>query len=256
MSKYKVENLIFIVLIGIAIYLVYSKQIPFYLILILLFFHSIIIALGAYFIQFNFFVKSFNKGINSTKSISLTFDDGPHENTLKVIEVLKKYDIKASFFLIGKNIKGKEDILKKIIDDGHLVGNHSYKHDFWYSIKSVKNLVADIHQNNAAISSITGLIPNWFRPPYGVTNPRIANAIKATNMKSIGWSIRSYDTVGADTNATLNRICKQINGADIVLMHDHLDTTAQLLEDLILYCKKEKIEILPLDKMINIKPYA
>jgi hypothetical protein len=75
-------------------------------------------------------------------------------------------------------------------------------------------------------------------------------------MKSIGWSIRSYDTVGADTNATLNRICKQINGADIVLMHDHLDTTAQLLEDLILYCKKEKIEILPLDKMINIKPYA
>lgn len=217
---------------------------------LLVFLYLSITAIGSYFIQMNFFVNSINKGQLINKSIALTFDDGPHENTLQVLEVLKKYQVFATFFIIGKHIENREYIIAKIIEGGHQIGNHSFEHSYWYSVKNVPDLVNDIQKNNACLEKISNRKITWFRPPYGVTNPRIAGAINKSNMKSIGWSIRSYDTVAKNIDDTFHRIIKQINQSEIVLMHDHLNTTAQLLDKLIPYCIQHQIEIVPLDKLI------
>lgn len=215
-----------------------------------------ITAIGAYFIQLNYFIRSVNRGETSEKVISISFDDGPHANTYAVLDMLKKYQIKASFFIIGKNIAGKEAILKRMDEEGHSIGNHSFAHSYWYSIKPVPDLIADITNCNRILSSVLNKNIGWFRPPYGVTNPRIAAAIQDTNMTSIGWSVRSYDTMNKDIQQPLSRMVKKIKGGDIILMHDHLDTAAQLLEELILYCNSNQIKIVPLEKLINTPSYV
>ena len=257
MSKYKVFVVV-VILLAITFPILYlfklinSTQLL-VIVSCLAFLYILFTSVGAYFIQLNFFVNSFNKGNSSGRSITLTFDDGPHTNTLQVLDVLKKYDVKATFFIIGKNIEGRESILQQIITEGHSIGNHSYEHSYWYSIKKIPDLIIDINKNNALLENITNKKTIWFRPPYGVTNPRIAGAIEQTNMQSIGWSIRSYDTVSKEIEPTFNRIIQQITTAEILLLHDHLDTTAQLLDKLIGYCINNNIAIISLENLLDNK---
>lgn len=259
MSKYRFFSLLIFLLALIGAILLYKFQystsfaIGYFIALFLI--YSIGCALGAYFIQFNFFVTSINKGKGNAKTLALTFDDGPHENSLAILSILKKYELKACFFIIGKNIAGNEEIVRTMVADGHLLGNHSFEHSFWYSMKSVHHLVRDIHLNNQCLKAFTGKPIKWFRPPYGVTNPGIAAAIKQSQMTSIGWSIRSYDTKAEATAVTMNRIVSQLSTTDILLLHDRVESTAQLLEELILYCKKNEIAIVPLNELIELNAY-
>lgn len=259
MNKYRFYTMFIVMLALLSLVLFSFEYISFQVcissIICLFIIHSTITAIGAYFIQLNYFIRSINKGTLTTKSIALTFDDGPHENTQAVLDVLAKYQVTATFFIIGKNIASKESTLQQIDAAGHSIGNHSFEHSYWYSIKPVKELVVDIQKNNALIESIIQKKVRWFRPPYGVTNPRIVAAIHSTRMQSIGWNIRSYDTVGHSVEKTLARITSKLKGSDIVLMHDSLDTTAQLLEKLILHCQKELIEIVSLENLIEQKAY-
>ncbi|MEI6311637.1 MAG: polysaccharide deacetylase family protein [Bacteroidota bacterium] len=259
MNKYRLHTM-FLGLLALLTVVLFSYQYIHFSICIsiiigLFVIHTTITVLGAYFIQLNYFIRSINKGVLTTKSVALTFDDGPHDNTQAVLDVLAKYQVPATFFIIGKNIASKESTLQQIDAAGHRIGNHSFEHSYWYSIKPVKELVQDIQKNNALIESVIHEKVRWFRPPYGVTNPRIASAITNTRMQSIGWNIRSYDTVGDSVEKTLARITYKLKGSDIVLMHDSLDTTAQLLEKLILHCQKEQIEIVSLEKLIEQKAY-
>jgi len=224
--------------------------------LLLIFLYSIIIFLGSYFIQLNFFVKAFNKGVTNKKQLALTFDDGPHENTLQILALLKKFNVKASFFIIGKNIAGREEILKKIIEEGHLIGNHSYEHNTMYSMKSALKMRQDILKNKELLFQVTGKNVNWFRPPYGVTNPIVAKALSPLNLDIIGWNVRSLDTTIHDEKVVLKRIIDRLKGGDIVLLHDTIDKTAQVLDVFLLHCQNQKIEIIPLDQLINRKAYA
>lgn len=98
---------------------------------------------GAYFIGLNFHLTSINSLETNEKKVLLTFDDGPHANTIKVLEVLKKYNVKAMFFVIGKNIQSNESVLKQIVADGHHLGNHSFSHHNWIDVWSTKKVTQD-----------------------------------------------------------------------------------------------------------------
>lgn len=199
----------------------------------LLFIFFIIQSFGAYFIQFNFHLTSINSLATTEKKVLLTFDDGPHNpNTTMVLAVLKKHDVKALFFVIGKNIEGNETILKQLVDEGHQLANHSYSHAFWFDVWRTKKVTADIAACQQLINAYQ-VSTKLFRPPYGVTNPNIAKAVKKLNLQSIGWNIRSYDTSTNDIEKITQRILSQLKPGAIILLHDRLEYMPQLLEKLI-----------------------
>ncbi len=188
---------------------------------------------GAYFIGLNFHLNSVNSLNTNEKKVLLTFDDGPHNpNTPKVLEVLKKHNAKAVFFLIGKNIAGNEAIVKQIASEGHLVGNHSFSHHNFIDLWSAKKVRADFIECQKLIHAFQPS-SKLFRPPYGVTNPNIAKAVKQLGLQSIGWNIRSYDTSIKDIEKIKHRILSQLKPGAIILLHDRLDFMPDLLESLI-----------------------
>ncbi len=191
-------------------------------------------------IQWNFFLRSTNRVPLSlqqlktgTKPVALTFDDGPHENTLKILDILKAEGIPATFFVIGKEIAGKESILQRIKDEGHLLGNHTYAHNAAFYWQSARLMVEDIEKCNKLIHAATGVNPNIFRPPFGVTNPNLAKALGQLGLQSVGWTLRSMDTIAKDPEALLNKILKNVRSNNTILLHDRCDITVSMLPELI-----------------------
>jgi len=202
---------------------------------------------GAYFIGLNFHLTSINHLNTSDKKVLLTFDDGPHTNTIKVLEVLKKHDVKAVFFIIGKNIQANEAILKQIVADGHQIGNHSFSHHNWIDVWSTKKVTEDFEACQKLIEQYQSQ-SNLFRPPYGVTNPNIARAVKKLNLQSIGWNVRSYDTSIKDIEKIKQRVLSQLKPGAIILLHDRLGFMPELLETLIPAIKEKGYNLTEINK--------
>ncbi|MCD4793433.1 MAG: polysaccharide deacetylase family protein [Bacteroidales bacterium] len=171
------------------------------------------------------------KCISEDKSkIHLTFDDGPDPNTTpKILKVLKKYNKKATFFCIGEKIEKHPEILKQIAEQGHEIGNHSYSHSYYFDFFRTSKVIKELDKTNKLIKKISGKDCIIFRPPFGVTNPNIAKAVKKLNLETIGWSIRSLDTV-KDKKTVLKRLEKAKPG-NIVLFHDTKTNTVEILEE-------------------------
>ena len=209
-------------------------------------------------IQLNYHLKAYNKIKNhNLNQISITFDDGPNlEYTPKVLDLLKKYNAKATFFCVGKNIKSNPGIIRKILNDGHTIGNHTFNHSNFFGFYNKKRIIKEINDTNKEINKITNHNLMLFRPPFGVTNPMISKAIKETGYKVIGWNIRSYDTIIKNPNMIFNRISKKISPGSIILLHDKSDTTIKLLEMILVFLKENNYESLTIDKLFNINAYA
>ncbi|MCK4662757.1 MAG: polysaccharide deacetylase family protein [Bacteroidales bacterium] len=256
MFKYKTINIILIslIIVLIILYIKYDTSLLFIVGVIIL--YSFCLFLGAYFIKFNFYLKSINSVKTDKKEIAITFDDGPNrEITPKVLELLAKHNIKASFFCIGTNIEKNKDIILEIEKQGHIIGNHSYSHYFLFDLFSTKKMSKELSNTNKQIEDITGKTPVFFRPPYGVTNPNLNKAIKKNNLISIGWSIRSLDTVKRKEQI-LDRVKKRLKNGDIILFHDNDIKIIAVLENLFEFLIKNGYRIVNLDELLKIKAYA
>jgi peptidoglycan/xylan/chitin deacetylase (PgdA/CDA1 family) len=215
-----------------------------------------IVGYGAYFIHSGLFVKAILRGNTKESKIAITFDDGPHpEHTPAILKILKEHQVKATFFCIGERIEENLELMKQIIEEGHIVGNHSWGHGFWFDLQSAHSMQIELNKTNHIVQQRTGLLPHFFRPPYGVTNPNLAKAIKNTNMATIGWSLRSMDTAIKDEERLLKRITKRVSAGDIVLFHDTQSGTVSALPAFLKHCKEQGLEIVPLDKLTKKPAY-
>lgn len=212
------------------------------------------VAWGSLTIQSGYFVKTYNSG-NSHNEIVLTFDDGPHPETLQVLQLLEKYQAKATFFCIGKQIEKHPDIFKKIIENGHTVGNHSYSHSNYFGFFSSKKVKAELEKTDALIKKHSGKQPKFFRPPFGVTNIHIQKALQQTGHHTIGWDIRSLDTVIKSEKAILKRIISRLSPGSIVLLHDTSQKTVNVLEQLLIHLQRENYEMVSVDALLKIQAY-
>ncbi len=205
-----------------------------------------IMVYGSYSIAHSFYLKSLCHIHGATDTICLTFDDVllNAQQTEKVLDVLKKYEVKAIFFVVGKYIEGNEKMLQRIYEEGHTIGNHSFEHHARLTCCSSLKVERDLLKWETAMSSLNLPLNKLYRPPYGVTNPSIAKAVKKLNYRSIGWNIRSLDTQYKQYERCFKRIIRQIRGKDIVLLHDHLSFSHVLLEELLLYCRKKRLKII------------
>ena len=148
----------------------------------------ILTAIGSFHIRWNYFLKAkhHNYQINEN-AIAITFDDGIHpEFTPKVLKLLKEYDSKATFFLIGKQIEGQQEILKDIILQGHTIGNHTYSHSNNMGFLKTNEVISDLKKTQAIVEDLVGLKMNLFRPAFGVTNPRISKAVQSLQLIVVG----------------------------------------------------------------------
>lgn len=211
---------------------------------------------GSFDIRLNYFLKAYSKGPkNTNKQIALTFDDGPHPITHQVLDLLEKYDFKATFFCIGKNIEAYPDIFKRIHESGHTIGNHTYSHTSKMGFLSKKKIIQEITICNRIIANHIGKKPMLYRPPFGVTNPNISEAISEVKMQVIGWNIRSLDTVITKEHSILNRVLPKMKPGAIVLFHDNSERTVRVLEQLLHFMKHNGYQSVTVDELLKIEPY-
>ncbi|MDT0677337.1 polysaccharide deacetylase family protein [Autumnicola musiva] len=208
-------------------------------------------------IRFNFFVKAHhNNPVVSEKKIALSFDDGPVENTLRILDILDKFQVKTIFFCIGKNVKKHPEILQEIIARGHIIGNHSYTHTRKMGFLKAGQVLEEIRSCDEIVHRVTGLKMNLFRPPFGVINPKTKRALKITGHKVIGWRVRSYDAILNSEEIILKRIKKKLKSGDVVLLHDNKPVTAEVLEQLLIYLQKHNFQVVRADNLFDIDAYT
>ena len=213
-----------------------------------------VLVAGAINIGWDFYLKSYHKG-EANNTVALSFDDGPEGGTLAILDILKAEGVKAAFFWIGRKVTESPEIVKRAYDEGHIIGNHSYEHGFNFDWKSAAKMQEEIEQTNQAIEGIIHRKPVFFRPPYGVTNPNLAKAVKRTGLYSIGWSIRSFDTTADNKEQLLDRVLGKIKGGDIILLHDNRSITADILTDLIRKARERGFTFVPLNELLKLEPY-
>ncbi|PUZ30370.1 Peptidoglycan/xylan/chitin deacetylase, PgdA/CDA1 family [Chitinophaga costaii] len=191
------------------------------------------------------------------KVIAITFDDGPlPQYTPAVLDILEEAQVPAAFFCIGKHAAANTSLLQRIHAAGHVIGNHSFTHHFWFDLFAAPKMLLDMQAADQAVEAATGLRPRLFRPPYGVTNPNLAKAIRRGQYVPVGWNIRSLDTVATDKNALLQRILNRLQPGSILLLHDTCAITVELLPELITQIQARGYTIERLDKLINTPSYA
>ncbi len=205
-----------------------------YIIIVVILIIATLLFVASYSISLGVYVNSLCRVKTANGLLAITFDDGVDEtNTPKVLDVLAQHNAKATFFLIGENAKRYPHIVKRIIDEGHEIGNHSMYHSNTFPIQSKKDIYTEIVQCNEVLEKIIGSKIKYFRPPFGVTNPNIAEALKLTGLQSVGWNVRSFDTMGHRAQRVVRRITRNIRQGDIILMHDNRDGANIILESVL-----------------------
>ena len=163
--------------------------------------------------------------------------------------VLKSF--KATFFLIGENVENHSELVNQIIGEGHNIGSHSYAHTNNYGFLSRNEVTKDIMKSQKELFEITTKRVQFFRPPFGVTNPNIARAVKNLSLKTFGWSVRSYDTVAKDSGSALKKITSNLKRGDVVLMHDTSQISVDILEKVLEFLKSKNMNSVTLSTLFN-----
>lgn len=207
--------------------------------------------LGVIRIQMSFFVNNVCIIPYPGSWVALTFDDGPHQETERLLDILDKHQVKASFFCIGKAAEKYPDTILRIVKSGHTIGSHTFSHDWRYTLPSFSGVESEIAQGVESINKITGKRPNLFRPPFGITNPKIAKAIKSQKLTSVGWSIRTFDTTLNDSSELLKKVTDKLTPGSIILMHDRLKITVDAMSSILDEIKRRGLVPITLDEVFK-----
>ena len=200
----------------------------------------LVLSIGVIHFPFNYFIKATHR-LNLDR-VLLTFDDGPNDQTTpRILDALKAQNVSAVFFVIGKNAVEHPEIMQRIVDEGHVIGNHTFSHPPLFAMLPTTKVRDEIKQCSAVLAETTGIKTSLFRPPIGYTNPNISRAVKELHLRPIGWSLRSFDTVLKDAVALRKRLMKSIRPGMIVLLHDSLPQTAEMLPELLTSLKEKGI---------------
>lgn len=208
-------------------------------------------------ISSNYHVKAYCANqFTKQNSIAITFDDGPTPKTLSILNLLQEYNVKASFFCIGKNMERYPEIVHRIIEEGHLIANHTYSHSPIIDFYNKQQWLKELTTTDAIIEKLSGKKPQFFRPPYGVTTPSMRRALETTKHKVIGWNIRSLDGVIKNEKIILTKILSSISPGGIVLLHDTSLHTVKIVEQLLKALREKNYNVVSLEQLLDLQAYA
>ncbi len=208
--------------------------------------------------RFSFFLPVISSGNSGKPAVAITFDDGPDPvSTPALLELLSKHKIYATFFVTGKEAFEHPRLIKEILDRGHTVGNHSYSHDNLIMFKSSKALIKEIASTQDILRKFE-ITPLAFRPPVGITNPRLGKVLDKADMYNVNFNCRAIDGGNRWIRNLSERILRRVHPDAIVALHDVKPRDATLFPywlnevDLIFSGIREKgLAILPLSELIG-----
>ena len=214
-----------------------------------------VIGFGVWFIRLGMFCPVTWRGRVGERRVALTFDDGPDPDaTPLLLDYLREQNIRATFFCIGKNVDAHPEIARRIVDEGHVIGNHTYNHYWWTPLMWGSELSRQIGQTQEAIGRATGVTPVYMRPPMGMTNPHFYRVLDRLGMKMIGWDVRSLDT-RKPVGEVIERAMRQTKGGSIVLLHDGSVPAEDLMEivkGVVKGLREKGVEFETVDRMIDL----
>ncbi len=221
---------------------------------LLLLFLSVLLA-GIFFPRLSFFMPVISRGRRDLPYLLLSFDDGPDPVlTPRILKVLDDFNIKALFFCIGSKIKDNPELVREMIARGHVVGIHSTHHNWKFTFAGRMRVKSDLSATARLLEEITGLAPLLFRPPFGVTNPNIAGAVRDLGLLTIGWSVRSLDTVLAPRRVKA-RVLKRLSPGKVILFHDNRENLSDILTCLIRESQSRGYTFGIVEEVLGVKPY-
>jgi peptidoglycan/xylan/chitin deacetylase (PgdA/CDA1 family) len=181
-----------------------------------------LIGCGVAFLRLGMFVDVVWRGPREARGVALTFDDGPSpEHTPRILDLLDEAGVEATFFVIGRKAAAHPDLVRDIVARGHAVGIHGHVHDRFLTLRSPDVVGDDLAEAIATVEAITGVRPTLFRPPVGLTSPRIARALEWFDLVVVGWSVRALDGWrGARPERVAERVVPRLADGAIVLLHD------------------------------------
>ena len=181
------------------------------------------------------------------RQVALTFDDGPHQTcTPALLDGLKQRGVKATFFLMGENIAGKELLVQRMQEEGHLIGNHSYRH-IQMTKEEAEQACAEIEQTETLIQDITGRRPEYLRPPYGAWNEQLECRV---NLTTVLWNVDSLDWKLKDTGKIIRQVLKDVKDGDIILLHDIFPSSVEAALELVDILQKEGYVFVTADELL------
>ncbi len=164
--------------------------------------------------------RTFTGLARGTKQLALTYDDGPNDpHTLRLLEVLARHNVHATFFLIGRFVRQRPDIVRELVKAGHVVGNHTFTHPL-LTYKSEAEIRKELADCRAALQDAIGEHSNLFRPPFGGRRPAVLRIVRELRLEPVMWNVTGYDWNAPPAAAIENKVAKQIRGGDVILLHD------------------------------------
>ena len=159
-------------------------------------------------------------GMRGSKQIALTYDDGPNDpHTLRLLDVLVKHGVRATFFMIGRYVRQRPDIARAVVEAGHVIGNHTFTHPLliFQSAAETRAQLSDCHQ---ALGDAIGEHSKLFRPPFGGRRPATLQIARSLGLETVMWNVTGYDWNAPPAAVIERKLARQMRGGDVILLHD------------------------------------
>jgi peptidoglycan/xylan/chitin deacetylase (PgdA/CDA1 family) len=166
------------------------------------------------------FGRTFTGLPRGTKQLALTYDDGPNDpHTLRLLEVLAKHNVKATFFLIGRYVQQRPNLAREIVQAGHVIGNHTFTHPLLI-FKSAAEIHQEFSDCNAALADAIGQQTSLFRPPFGGRRPAVLSIARKLGLEPVMWNVTGFDWTAPPSAVIEKKVATQVRGGDVILLHD------------------------------------
>lgn len=202
----------------------------------------------------------YNQGDPNEKKVALTFDDGPDaDTTVQILDILKEHDVKATFFVIGKRAEADEAVLKRMADEGHVIGNHTWNHPDLMKLDEAR-ITEEILQVENFVEKVVGYRMKLFRSPYGSLSRENVKQVADLGYKIIAWNVDSLDWKSLSGEQVRTNILENVRNGSIILQHsaggpgEDLSGTVEALPTIITTLKKEGYRFVTVPELLDI-PY-
>jgi peptidoglycan/xylan/chitin deacetylase (PgdA/CDA1 family) len=205
--------------------------------------------------------RTFTGLARGSRQIALTYDDGPNDpHTLRLLELLARHGVHATFFLIGRYVQQRPDIARAVATARHIVGNHTFTHPL-LTFKSVREISRELSDCRAALRDAIGEHSNLFRPPFGGRRPAVLRVVRELGLEPIMWNVTGYDWTAPPAAVIARKVTRQMRGGDVILLHDgghkqmgaDRSQTVIATDHLITRYKSEGYEFVTIPQMLEAK---
>ena len=224
-----------------------------------LFLYVAVTIAASFYPSWSWFLPIVCHGSRDRRAIALSFDDGPDPaTTLRVLELLARHGVKAAFFVVGQSAQAHPELVQRISEQGHEIGNHSMSHDYLLMLSTTRHLEAEIAACQATLLGL-GIRPLAFRPPVGITNPRLPLVLDKLELGCICFSCRPLDFGNRRVHGLSDKVLASARPGDIVLLHDvtpdpgvSVETWLGEIEKVVVGLRERGFELVALSELIGL----